>query len=115
MGRIFRTGDIVKHFEHDLFNRKDTLFLYEIIGVASYKDGRSQKLAYIIRELFDTDEFSNTDCKIVEYDDFHQKVNKSEYPKSEQEYVYEKVDREVYEKMERGCYSDFILLLEGRF
>ena len=86
MERTFKVGDIVRHFKRDLEKGTDDMYLYEIIGFATYTV--TADLLVLYKPMYGSDReltFARP------YDEFMSEVDRNKYPNAKQKYRFELV------------------------
>ena len=85
--RIFRPGDIVRHFKRETLNEEElraNKYLYEIVGVAIHSETREEMMVY--RALYDDGGMYVRPLQM-----FMEEVDHVKYPEIKQKYRFEKV------------------------
>ena len=85
--RIFKPGDIVRHFKRETLGEEDlqaNKYLYEIVGVAIHSETREEMMVY--RALYDDGGMYVRPLQM-----FMEEVDHVKYPEIKQKYRFEKV------------------------
>ena len=85
--RIFKPGDIVRHFKRETLGEEDlraNKYLYEIVGVANHSETREEMMVY--RALYDDGGMYVRPLQM-----FMEEVDHVKYPEIKQKYRFEKV------------------------
>ena len=85
--RIFKPGDIVRHFKRETLGEEDlraNKYLYEIVGVAIHSETREEMMVY--RALYDDGGMYVRPLQM-----FMEEVDHEKYPEIKQKYRFEKV------------------------
>ena len=85
--RIFKPGDIVRHFRRETLGEEDlraNKYLYEIVGVAIHSETREEMMVY--RALYDDGGMYVRPLQM-----FMEEVDHVKYPEIKQKYRFEKV------------------------
>lgn len=90
--RIFRKGDIVKHFKRETVTEKElledpNLYLYEIIGTSRHTETKEELMVY--RPLYETTCVQGVDYVVRPLDMFLSEVDHEKYPDIKQKYRFE--------------------------
>lgn len=86
--RIFKPGDIVRHFKRETLGEEDlraNKYLYEIVGVAIHSETREEMMVY--RALYDDGGMYVRPLQM-----FMEEVDHVKYPEIKQKYRFEKVE-----------------------
>ena len=86
--RIFKPGDIVRHFKRETLGEEDlraNKYLYEIVGVAIHSETREEMMVY--RALYDDGGLYVRPLQM-----FMEEVDHVKYPEIKQKYRFEKVE-----------------------
>lgn len=86
--RIFKPGDIVRHFKRETLGEEDlraNKYLYEIVGVAIHSETREEMMVY--RALYDEGGMYVRPLQM-----FMEEVDHVKYPEIKQKYRFEKVE-----------------------
>ena len=95
MDRVFKKGDIIRHFkrekltEEDL-NKEPNMYLYEIIGTARHTESGEELMIY--KPLYETECVKEVDYAARPASMFSSEVDHEKYPKIKQEYRFEKME-----------------------
>jgi len=87
--RIFRPGDVVKHFKRELLEDKNnTQYLYVIIGIATHTETGEKLMLY--KPLYGPPPcLAGVDMAARPYDMFMSEVDHKKYPDVKQRYRFE--------------------------
>lgn len=87
--RIFRPGDVVKHFKRELLeDRNNTEYLYVIIGTATHTETGEKLMLY--KPLYGPPPcLVGVDMAARPYDMFMSEVDHEKYPDVKQKYRFE--------------------------
>lgn len=86
--RIFRPGDVVRHFKRELLKDKDnTQYLYVIIGTAVHTETGERLMLY--KPLYEPPCLAGVDTAARPYDMFMSEVDHEKYPNVSQKYRFE--------------------------
>ena len=94
MERIFKKGDIVKHFKRetvsdDELKENPNKYLYEIIGTSRHTESKEELMIYKL--LYYTECIDGVDYAARPLDMFMSEVDHEKYPNIEQKYRFERV------------------------
>lgn len=87
--RIFRPGDIVRHFKRELLDDENTTqYLYVIIGTAAHTETGEKLMLY--KPLYGPPPcLAGVDVAARPYDMFMSEVDREKYPDVKQKYRFE--------------------------
>ncbi|WP_051671692.1 DUF1653 domain-containing protein [Oribacterium sp. P6A1] len=82
--RVFKSGDIVKHFKRETVDQNTSEYIYKIVGIAAHTETGEKMMVY--QALYG-------DCKLYvrPYEMFLEEVDRNKYPKIKQKYRFEKM------------------------
>lgn len=84
---LFRPGDIVRHFKHELYPADSPMYTYMILGYATHSETRETLVIY--KALYDLHDEDTLKVFARPFDMFMSKVDKEKYPDIRQEYRFE--------------------------
>ena len=93
MERIFKRGDIVKHFKRETLSEEElkdnpNKYLYEIIGTSRHTETKEELMIY--KPLYETECTEGVDYAARPLDMFMSEVDHNKYPYIKQKYRFEK-------------------------
>ena len=95
MDRVFKKGDIVRHFKRekltsDELENNPNLYLYEIIGTARHTEDEEELMIY--KPLYDAECSKGVDYAARPVSMFSSEVDHEKYPDIKQKYRFEKIE-----------------------
>ena len=93
MERMFKRGDIVKHFKRETLSEEElkdnpNKYIYEIIGTSRHTETKEELMIY--KPLYETECTEGVDYAARPLDMFMSEVDKNKYPNIKQKYRFEK-------------------------
>ena len=91
MERIFKKGDIVKHFKRETIpeeelKKEPNLYVYEIIGTAKHTETGEKVIVY--KPLYSSEYTENVEYLARPYEMFMCEVDHQKYPEIKQKYRF---------------------------
>ena len=92
MERVFKEGDIVKHFKRETVSEEELVnnpnkYLYKIIGTATHTETKETVMIY--KPLYEVDCLNGADYAARPLDMFMSEVDHDKYPDIKQKYRFE--------------------------
>lgn len=88
---LFKPGDIVQHFKHELYPADTPMYTYRVLGYATHSETRETLVIY--EALYDLNSEDPLKVFARPLDMFMSKVDKEKYPNIQQEYRFELLSR----------------------
>ena len=84
--RVFRRGDIVRHFKRETVKEDSDKYLYMIVGEATHSETRERMMVYAAL-------YGDGGLFVRPLDMFLSEVDREKYPEIRQKYRFELVER----------------------